>query len=569
MARRASDFRTREFVEMNRHSFPGRPARTKLSRPSSLVLGPFVQPGLEAPELYRMSHLQPTQFPDKFHEDGRPLTDIELRQSSGENREDQGHYPAAWKLASITVALCMAIFLVALDTTIVAAATPRITDHFKRLEDVGWYGSAYLLTICAFQLAFGKCYSIFSIKTVFLSAIAIFELGSLICGVAPNSNTLIIGRAVAGMGCAGIFSGALIIIAYSVPLHKRPAYTGLIGAMYGVASIAGPLLGGVFTDNLSWRWCFYINLVGPLLLNSILQQLIPVIQPIGAITTVIIVWFFKAPKRKVGSLSIWQKMNELDILGTLAFLPSIVCLLIGLQWGGTRYPWASARIVVLLVFAGLLGIAFIAIQIWKQEKATVPPRILQQRSIAAGTWYSFWLGAAYFVLIYYLPIWFQAVKDVSATQSGVQNLPLIMAHVISALLAGGLVTYTGYYTPFMIISSVLISLGTGFLTTFNPTTASPSWIGYQALFGLGSGLGMNQPLMAAQTVLPLDDVSIGTALVIFAQTLGGAIFVSAAQNVFTNDLLANLQRLLPSIDPAVVLTAGATELREVVRGQQG
>ncbi len=140
----------------------------------------------------------------------------------------------------------------------------------------------------------------------------------------------------------------------------------------------------------------------PVLLYSISQQLIPVIQPIGAITTVIIVWFFKAPKREVSSLSIWQKMNELDILGTLAFLPSIVCLLIGLQWGGTRYPWASARIVVLLVFAGLLGIAFITIQIWKQEKATVPPRILQQRSIAAGTWYSFWLGAAYFVLIYYV-----------------------------------------------------------------------------------------------------------------------------------------------------------------------
>ncbi len=114
MARRASDFRTREFVEMNRHSFPGRPVRTKSSRPSSLVLGPFVQLGLEAPERYRMSHLQPTQFPDKSHEDGRPLTDIELYQSYGENRENEGHYPAAWKLASITVALCMAIFLVAL-----------------------------------------------------------------------------------------------------------------------------------------------------------------------------------------------------------------------------------------------------------------------------------------------------------------------------------------------------------------------------------------------------------------------------------------------------------------------
>lgn len=193
--------------------------------------------------------------------------------------------------------------------------------------------------------------------------------------------------------------------------------------------------------------------------------------------------------------------------------------------------------------------------------------------------------------LFQLPIWFQAVKGVSATQSGVENLPLIMAHVISALLAGGLITRTGYYTPFMLISSVLVSLGTGFLTTFNPSTGvclfplaftlqstphpialltmlqHPKRIGYQALFGLGSGLGMNQPLMAAQTVLPLDDVSIGTALVIFAQTLGGAIFVSAAENIFTNNLLTNLRHSLPSIDPAIVLAAGATELRKVVEGQ--
>ncbi|KAI4098314.1 MAG: hypothetical protein L6R37_006544 [Teloschistes peruensis] len=506
MARRTNDLRTREFVEMNRHSFPGRPTRTRSSRPSSIILGPFVEPPIQKQEQHQTGRPQSPHI--RHHLDQDERTD----QSSGGDKENVENYPGGWKLASITVALCMAIFLVAL-------------------------------------LAFGKCYSIFSVKMVFLSAIAIFELGSLICGVAPSSTALIIGRAIAGMGCAGIFSGALIIIAYSVPLHRRPAYTGLIGAMYGVASIAGPLLGGVFTDNLSWRWCFYINL------------------PIGAVTTVVITLFFKAPKREVSSLSLWQKANELDIMGTLAFLPAIVCLLIGLQWGGTRYDWANARIVVLLVLAGLLTMAFIGVQIWKQEKATVPPRILKQRSIAAGTWYSFWLGAAYFLLIYYLPIWFQAVKGVSATQSGVQNLPLIMAHVISALLAGGLITLTGYYTPFMLISSVLVSLGTGFLTTFNPSTGHSKWIGYQALFGLGSGLGMNQPLMAAQTVLPLDDVSIGTALVIFAQTLGGAIFVSAAENIFTNNLLTNLRQSLPSIDPAVVLTAGATQLREVVEAQ--
>ena len=134
------------------------------------------------------------------------------------------------------------------DNTIIATAIPKITDQFHSLPDVGWYGSAYLLTTASFQLLFGKFYTFFSIKWVYLIAIGIFELGSLICGVAPNSIALIIGRAVAGIGSAGIFSGALIIVAYSVPLVKRPMYSGFIGAMYGIASVAGPLLGGVFTD---------------------------------------------------------------------------------------------------------------------------------------------------------------------------------------------------------------------------------------------------------------------------------------------------------------------------------
>lgn len=144
------------------------------------------------------------------------------------------------------------------------------------------------------------------------------------------------------------------------------------------------------------------------------------------------------------------------------------------------------------------------------------------------------------------------------------NLPLIMAHVTSALLAGGLITVSGYYTPFMLISSVLVSIGAGLLTIWRVNTGHAMWIAYQAIFGLGSGLGMNQPLMAAQTVLALDDVSIGTASVIFAQTLGGAIFISAGQNIFTNKLLSNFHTMVPQLDPAVILATGATELRSIV-----
>ncbi|KAJ6180746.1 hypothetical protein N7519_011207 [Penicillium mononematosum] len=186
-------------------------------------------------------------------------------------------YPKGPQLALITLALCLGVFLVALDNSIIATAIPKITVQFHSLEDVGWYGSAYLLTTASLQLLFGKFYTFFNVKWTYLFAIGLFELGSLICGVANSSLTLIMGRAVAGIGSAGIFSGSLIIVAHSVALKRRPLYNSCIGGMFGISSVAGPLLGGVFTDKVTWRWCFYINL------------------PIGAVTVLVITIFFTAP----------------------------------------------------------------------------------------------------------------------------------------------------------------------------------------------------------------------------------------------------------------------------------
>ncbi|KAI9893631.1 MAG: hypothetical protein M1814_006427 [Vezdaea aestivalis] len=454
-------------------------------------------------------------------------------------------YPTGLKLGLITLALCLAVFLVALDQTIIATAIPRITDQFNSLEDVGWYGSSYLLTTCGFQLIFGKLYKSIGIKSVYLFSLFLFEIGSAVCGAAPNSIALIIGRAIAGLGCAGLYSGSLIIIAHSVPVRQRPVFTGIIGAMYGLASVAGPLMGGAFTDKVSWRWCFYINL------------------PLGAVTFVVIFFFFSSPHKNTGEKSTWKEIvKSADPYGSIVFLPAIVCLLLALSWGGSKYQWGSARIIALFVLAGVLLIIFIVLQVFQGENATVPTRIIKQRSIAGAAWFAFAIGASFLLMIFYLPIWFQAVKGTTAVKSGINNLPMILGLVILSIIAGGLVTTFGYYTPYMYAASIIGAVGCGLLSTLQVDSGSDKWIGYQALYGMGLGIGLQQALIAAQTVLPIEDVPTGTAVVIFSQTLGGALFVSVGQNVFQNRLAAGFSQIA-DLDLNLV-TAGATTIRDLV-----
>ena len=226
-------------------------------------------------------------------------------------------------------------------------------------------------------------------------------------------------------------------------------------------------------------------------------------------------------------------------------------------------PWSDGRIVALFVVFGLLTIAFVGIQIWKGDNATVPPKILV-RSVAAGAWFGICLGAAFFSIIYFLPIWFQAIQGVSATQSGIRSLPLILSQVLASIVAGSLTTVTGYYTQWLITATILMSIGAGLLTTLTVSSGAGMWIGYQIIFGLGVGSGFQQPLIAAQTVLPLEDIPIGTATVMFAQLFGGSLMVSVAQNVFSNALVTNLLATVPDLNPASVVQSGLTNLLGVV-----
>lgn len=228
---------------------------------------------------------------------------------------------------------------------------------------------------------------------------------------------------------------------------------------------------------------------------------------------------------------------HLDPIGTLLFIPSITCLLLALQWGGTTYAWKSGRIVALLTLFGMLLVLFVGVQIWMGEQATVPPRIAAQRTIAFSSVFSVFLGGAFFLLIYFLPIWFQAIRGVSALQSGIDSIPLILTMTVGIMVSGGLTTNFGYYMPYVYANVVLTSVGTGLITTLTPGTGTGKWIGYQIVFGFGYGLAFQLPQIAAQAVLPLADVAQGVAITFFAETLGGALFVSVGNNIFNNELV--------------------------------
>jgi MFS family permease len=331
-------------------------------------------------------------------QDVEPTTDAEAANAPPRELSTTNQYPSGLRLTLIVASLCLAIFLTALDQTILSPALATITDEFSSVRDIGWYGSSYLLTTTALQPLYGTIYRQFPVKPAFMGAVGLFELGSLVCALAPTSRAFIVGRAVAGLGGAGIFSGCVVILSLSVPLRKRPMFYGAFGSMWGIASVAGPLLGGAFAQRLTWRWCFWINL------------------PLGGVALGVIFFFLHIPKqpgsRNVtdGSASASQdkdnsvmaRLARLDLLGATTLVGAIVMMLLGLEWGGSTYPWKSGHVIGMFCGASVMALCFGAVEWWKGDKALLPPRFLTQRNIVCAMCFNFFFGSCFFAIIYYL-----------------------------------------------------------------------------------------------------------------------------------------------------------------------
>ncbi|KAI4234992.1 MAG: hypothetical protein LQ349_003444 [Xanthoria aureola] len=478
------------------------------------------------------------------------VEEVEANPPTEEPRQgDHDQYIKGLPLYALVAGLMMAAFLLMIDSTILVTAIPSITSAFNSLEDIGWYGSTYLLATCALQLLFGKVYEFYNSQLIFIGAFMIFVVGSLICGAATSSRMFIAGRAVAGAGGAGILNGALVIVAAAAPMESRPK---LIGIILGVASTGvaiGPLIGGALTQRASWRWCFYLN------------------GPAGAITGVCLA-LIRIPDARVkpgGKLSITKQIDRLDLPACLLFAGSSVMLLLALDWGGVSYPWGSATIVSLFWAAGFSLCLFLA---WEYRRGAadslLPLGLFRNPIVACASATSIMSYGGLYVIILYLPLWFQAVKGVSPLTSGVDYLPSVVTTTIATVASGFLVSKLGYYAPFMIVGSATASVAAGLMTTFSPHSPVSAWVGFQLLNGIARGMMSQQPITAIQANLSKEQLSVGTALVVFCQNFGAAVFISLGQTVFENGLLPALRDLAPELDARQVVGLGATNFRSVV-----
>ena len=295
----------------------------------------------------------------------------------------------------------------------------------------------------------------------------------------------------------------------------------------------------------SWRWCFYINL------------------PIGGFTILAIFFLFDIPSLKHEKLTAVAQIKNLDPIGIFFFVPSIICLILALQWGGSTSSWSAPKIIGLFVTFGVLFIIFIVVEVLTPKTAMIPTRVVLNRSVAGAMVFMFLISGGLMSIVYYLSIWFQSVKGDTPIHSGVSTIPLLLSMVILSIPVAVFTQKIGYYVPALLVTPILCATGAGLLSTLTPSSNHSAWMGYQILFGFGLGCGFQTSTLAAQTVLPRADVPIGMAMMFFMQQLGGSIFLSVSQNLFSSNLVKRLTGVA-GLDTEVIVNTGATNLRSVV-----
>ncbi|WP_370012346.1 MDR family MFS transporter [Nocardia cyriacigeorgica] len=416
--------------------------------------------------------------------------------------------------------IVLGMLMAALDQTIVSTALPTIVADLGGAGHMAWVVTSYLLAEAVATALAGKLGDLFGRKLIFQLSALIFIVGSMVAGLANGMLLLIIARAIQGVGAGGLMVTSMALIADIIPLRERGKYQGALGAVFGVTTVIGPTLGGLFTDHASWRWCFYVNVPLAILMIALAARTIPHV---------------KAMAKPI-----------IDYAGIGLVALGVSSLILGLEWGGTEYPWGSAQIIGLFVAAAVLLTAFVWVELRAQEPM-LPMGLFRSQVYTVCSILSFIVGFAMLGSMTYLPAYLQYVDGVSATASGVRTLPLVFGLFATSILSGQVVGKTGRYRWFPIAGTAVMAIGLFLMSTMGRNTSI--WLEslYMLILGLGIGLAMQVLTIVVQNTVPYAQLGTATSGVTFFRTLGSAFGTAVFGTLYTNKLDPELAGALTEV----------------------
>ncbi|MEU6543831.1 MDR family MFS transporter [Streptomyces sp. NPDC046859] len=470
----------------------------------------------------------------------------DVRDTQAPTRRAEPHENVSGNVLVSIGALLLGMLLAALDQTIVSTALPTIVSDLGGLEHLSWVVTAYLLASTAATPLWGKLGDQYGRKRLYQIAIVIFLVGSALCGMAQDMTQLIAFRALQGLGGGGLIVLSMAIVGDVVPPRERGRYQGWFGAVFGATSVLGPLLGGVFTEHLSWRWVFYVNL------------------PVGVVALAVIALVLHIPRRRT--------KHVIDYLGTLLIAAVATGLVLVASLGGTTWAWGSAQIVGLAVASVVLGLVFVAVERAAAEPV-LPLKLFRVRTFTLSAVISFIVGFAMFGAMTYLPTFLQVVQGISPTLSGVHMLPMVAGMLLSSTGSGQIVSRTGRWKVFPIAGTGVTALGLLLLHQLDTGTSTAVMSVYFFVFGLGLGLVMQVLVLIVQNAVPYEDLGVATSGATFFRSIGASFGVAIFGTVFANrldDLLADAFRgveLPPGASPEALESdpRGIAELPAALR----